>query len=90
LSTPRDNRNTRRIKLDRESEQVKKFVRSLPVDPRGSILELHGRPVLRVLPAAVATFDAKKLKAALLRRRAESRRTNAEWQHADAEVWATG
>ena len=38
------------LSLDRESKAIKKFVRSLPIDPEGTLLELEGEPVLRVLP----------------------------------------
>ncbi len=79
----------RHIKLDKENAQIKQFVLSLPVDPDGSILELKGEPVLRVLPVKEEEqgFDHAKLKAAILRRRNESRRLNAGWEDADREVW---
>ena len=79
----------RHIKLDRETLQVRQFVLSLPVEPDGSILELKGEPVLRVLPVIgqEQAVDNAKLKAAILNRRRESRRLNDEWQAADREVW---
>jgi len=79
----------RHIKLDRETVQVKRFVLSLPVEPDGSILELKGEPVLRVMPVIEQeqAVDKAKLKAAILRRRNESRRLNEEWEAADREVW---
>lgn len=76
------------ISLDRENDGVKRFVRSLPVDADGSILELEGKPVLRVLPVAEAPVDKRKLKAAILRRRGSSRKLNREWQHVDRDVWS--
>lgn len=77
----------RRIKLDQQTAQVKRFVLSLPVDADGSILELKGEPVLRVLPVMEReqTVDKAKLKAAILNRRDESRCLNDEWGAADRE-----
>jgi hypothetical protein len=75
------------IKLDRHSEQVKRFIRTLDVDANGSILELSGRRLLRVLPVEEEPVDAVRLKAGILRRRKESRRLNAEWQAVDQEAW---
>ena len=79
----------RHIKLDRQTPQVKQFVLSLPVDSEGSILELKGEPVLRVLPVIKRepAVDKAKLKVAILRRRNASRRLNDEWGAADREVW---
>ncbi len=79
----------RHIKLDRQTAQVKQFVLSLSIDPEGSILELKGEPVLRVLPVVeqVQAVDKAKLKAAILRRRDESRSLNDEWQAVDREAW---
>ncbi|MSR57974.1 MAG: hypothetical protein EXS05_09900 [Planctomycetaceae bacterium] len=85
----REGLEVRHIKLDRQTAQVKQFVLSLPVDPDGSILELRGEPVFRVLPVIEReqAVDKAKLKAAILRRRDESRRLNDEWGAADREVW---
>ena len=81
--------NVRHISLDNENAQIKRFVLSLPVDADGSILELKGEPVLRVLPVngQEPAVDKAKLKAAILRRRDESRRLNDEWSEADLNVW---
>ena len=76
------------ISLDHETERVKSFVRSLPVDPNGSILELNGKPVIRVLPVGQEPVDKRKLKAAILKRRNTSRKLNQEWEHVDQDVWA--
>jgi hypothetical protein len=77
------------IDLDAEDEHVKQFVLSLPIDPQGSLLEIHGKPVARVLPMAGAgvPYDRDRLKAAILARRDESRRLNDEWEHVDRESW---
>lgn len=79
----------RHIKLDKESAQIQRFVLSLPVDPAGSILELNGDPVLRVLPitAEEESVDKAKLSAAIRRRRDESRRLNDEWAAVDRDAW---
>ena len=39
------------ISLDGEARTVKKFIRSLATEPGGSILELDGKAVLKVLGA---------------------------------------
>ncbi len=77
------------ISLDRESESIQSFVRGLPVDADGSFLEIAGQPLLCVLPIR-ETVDPKQLKQAILRRRDESRETNADWDNADREVWNAG
>jgi hypothetical protein len=77
----------RHISLDREDERIKKFVRSLPVDGGGCILELEGQPLLKVLPVADEPVDKAKLKAAILKRRDESRTLNQEWDGVDREMW---
>ncbi len=79
----------RHIKLDKENAQIKRFVLSLPVDADGSILELEGEPLLRVLPVLETKekVDKAKLKAAILRRRDASRQINEEFQSADQDVW---
>jgi hypothetical protein len=38
------------VSLDTQEEVVKQFVLSLSAEPGGSVLELHGRAVVRVLP----------------------------------------
>ena len=79
----------RHINLDREAPQIKHFLMSLPLDRGGSILELQGEPVLRVLPmdSAGLPIDKSKLKAAILHRRTVSRRVNKEWENTDREVF---
>jgi hypothetical protein len=65
----------RHIKLDDENSQIREFILSLPIDPDGSVLEFNGEPVLRLLPIGDErqAVDKVKLKAAILRRRDESR-----------------
>lgn len=75
------------INLDREDDRIKTFVRSLPVDPDGSLLELEGSPVLRVMPVEDAEVDTERLKEAILRRRDASRAENEDWEAADRDVW---
>jgi len=75
------------INLDREDKRIQQFVRSLPLDPDGSILELQGEPVLRVLPVSSDAVDLVALKAAILERRRESRDLNADWESVDRETW---
>ncbi len=77
------------IALETEDERVKQFVLSLELDSEGSILELDGKPVARVIPinGERASFDEEKLRAAILARRDESRQLNEEWEHADRDAW---
>lgn len=75
----------RHIDLDALDKNVKQFFLSLQMEPEGSLLEVRGRPVARVLP--IVDADVGKLKEAILSRRDESRVLNAEWEHADREVW---
>lgn len=77
----------KRISLDLEDEQVKNFIRSLPVDSNGTLLELEGKAVVKVLPVAKNSVDRARLKAAILKRRNESRKLNKEWQAVDQEMW---
>lgn len=79
----------RRIKLDDEDVKVKQFVQGLPRDPDGSVLELEGECLLRVLPIdeGKQSVEKKKLRAAIVRRRDESRRLNEDWQEVDRDGW---
>ena len=77
------------IDLDANDERIKEFVLSLPVDPDGAVLQLRGEPVLRVLPVVKEPIDPVRLKAAILKRRAKSRRLNEEWQAVDQEAWGS-
>jgi hypothetical protein len=47
------------INLDSQQDAVKQFFRSLPVDPDGSVLELNGRAVARVMPVGPPEADAR-------------------------------
>jgi hypothetical protein len=38
------------IELNRQREAIKQFFLTLPVDPDGSVVELDGRAVARVVP----------------------------------------
>lgn len=76
------------IDLDTQDKHVKQFVLSLDLQPEGSLLEVDGRAIARVLPVeAVQAADREKLKAAILARRDESHTLNKEWEHADREVF---
>lgn len=84
----RSEADVRHIDLDAQDEHVKQFVLSLQMEAEGSLLEVQGKPVARVLP--IVDADQEKLKEAILSRRDESRVLNAEWEHADREVWDQG
>jgi hypothetical protein len=45
------------VSLDGVSESVKQFVLAVAVDPAGSVLELDGRPVAWVVPAATPVVN---------------------------------
>ena len=76
------------IELTREDEHVKRFVLALNLDREGSVLELNGEPVVRVVPAGNQTgVDVEKLESAIVARRDESRALNEEWINTDREVW---
>jgi hypothetical protein len=75
------------INLDREDERIKRFVRSLPIDPDGSVLEINGEPVVRVLPVVDEPVDDKMLREAIRNRRTASRMLNKEWEAVDRETW---
>lgn len=77
------------IPLDTEDEHVQQFVLSLELDQDGSVLELRGKPVARVLPIrrTATEYDEAKLKAAIIARRDESRRLNEDWEHVDRDAW---
>jgi len=77
----------KRIVLDRKDARIRKFVRALAAEPNGSVVELRGKALFRIVPAASPAVDRAKLKAAILRRRAKSRRLNAGWEAVDREMW---
>jgi hypothetical protein len=76
------------IALETEDEHVKQFVLSLELDSEGSVLELNGKAVARVLPVdgRELSYDPEKLTAAIVARRDEARRLNADWDEADREL----
>jgi hypothetical protein len=75
------------VSLDREDKRIRDFARSFPVDPEGTLVELEGQPIFRVVPATTMEVDSTKLKAAILNRRAASRKSNKDWEAADLETW---
>jgi hypothetical protein len=75
------------VSLDQASKAVQQFFRSLPLERDGCILEMNGKPLLRVVPITEVSGDRSKLKAAILARRDESRKSNADWQAVDREMW---
>lgn len=75
------------INLDQEDERIKTFILSLPLEPGGSLLQLGGEPILRVLPPDMPPYDLGRLKDAILRRREESRAETAEWADVDQQAW---
>ena len=77
----------RTVSLDQASKEVMEFFRSLPIERDGCILEMDGKPLLRVVPITEVSVDRGKLKAAILARRDESRKLNEEWQAVDREMW---
>lgn len=78
----------KRIRLDHKDKKIREFVRTLSTDSAGSILELGGKPVLKVVPLLTPKVNRAKLKAAIVKRRDESRALNRDWQHVDQEMWS--
>ncbi len=66
------------VSLDREDKRVRDFARSFPVDPEGTVVELEGHPIFRVVPASSTEIDPVKVKDAILNRRDASRASNQE------------
>lgn len=79
----------RHISLNTQDKHVQEFLLSLDLDSKGTVLELNGEPMARVFPIVSHSqaVDRKKLKAAILERREESRSLNEAWQDADRELW---
>ncbi len=75
------------IVLDHRDERIKRFARALATEPIGSVLELKGKALFRIVPPASPATDRAKLKTAILRRRTASRQLNADWGAADRELW---
>jgi hypothetical protein len=73
------------ISLETHDDAVKQFVLALPPESAGVVLELNGQPIVRMTPVP-KSYDAEKLKAAILARREESRAINREWHDVDSEV----
>ncbi len=77
----------KQINLDHENDEIKRFIRSLSDHADGTILKLGGEAVVKVVPVTRKELDRSKLKAAILRRRDESRKLNREWEAVDREMW---
>ena len=77
----------KRVALDRKDKKIKEFIQSLSGNADGSILELAGKPVVRVLPLAEKRVDKIRLTAAIVKRRQQSRELNRDWEAVDREMW---
>lgn len=75
------------IDVDQQDKKVRDFLRALSESAEGAILEVGGKPVLKVVPVVGPPIDAARIRAAIRKRRDESRKLNAEWEAADQEVW---
>jgi hypothetical protein len=51
------------------------------------VLEIDGKPVLHVLPVTDVAVNHRNLKAAIIARRDESRKSNEEWGAVDRASW---
>jgi hypothetical protein len=80
-------RKPAQVDIDRQSEEVRSFIRKLPVTDVGCLLVLNGKPLYKVVMNPSIPVDRKKLKEAILSRRDESRRLNQEWADADRQLW---
>ncbi len=65
------------ISLDSAADSVKQFVRELQSQAGEAVLELEGKPLLRV--RAVRAVDPDRLREAIIARRDESRELNQAW-----------
>lgn len=77
----------KRVEINTQPAEVQEFLRCLPLDHEGCILQLEGKALLKVLPITEAAVNKSKLKAAILKRRAESRKTNEDWEQVDRQMW---
>ena len=77
----------KRIALDRKDKKIKDFVQALGANVDGSILEIGGLPVLKALPVKQEAVDQSRLRAAIRKRRDESRSVLREWEAMDREMW---
>jgi hypothetical protein len=68
------------LSLDREDKRIREFARSFPVHPEGTVVELEGQPIFRVVPAFSSEIDPVKVKDAILNWRDASRETNQDWE----------
>ncbi|MFO0810854.1 MAG: hypothetical protein U0746_19675 [Gemmataceae bacterium] len=59
------------VNIDRQPDAVKRFFASLALTPEGSVVEMNGSPVARVLPAAAVPAAVGEWTPDLNRRRCE-------------------
>jgi antitoxin (DNA-binding transcriptional repressor) of toxin-antitoxin stability system len=81
--------DVRHIDLNQQDTPVKQFFLTLDNDPDGSIIELDGKPVAKVMPITQQDepVDETQLEAAILARRDTSAALNEEWVAVDQETW---
>ncbi|MCI0684223.1 MAG: hypothetical protein L0Y71_19105 [Gemmataceae bacterium] len=77
----------KRVDLDKHDKKIRDFIRSLGTNADGAILELEGKPVLKALPVKKSPVNNSRLRAAIRKRRDESRRLMSEWEAVDREMW---
>jgi len=49
------------VNIDRQPEAVKEFFKSLALSPEGSVVEMNGRPLARMLPADANVKNSERL-----------------------------
>jgi len=78
----------KRVNIDKQSQEIQNFISNLPVTHReGCLLIIHGKPLLKVEANTDIPVDRKKLVAAILARRDESRELLRDWDDANRERW---
>ncbi|MGD0655008.1 MAG: hypothetical protein ABSA16_11735 [Thermoguttaceae bacterium] len=75
------------IEITQQPEAVRNFVLSLGTPPEDLILDVNGVPFARMAPIAPDNVDKNLLAQAILARRDESSKNNADWEHLGLECW---
>ena len=75
------------LEITHQPEMVREFVLAIGAQADELIFENNGIPFARMTPISMTEVDKNLLTQAILARREESRRGNAEWEPLDLECW---
>ena len=75
------------LEITQQPEDVRNFVFSLGSPPEDLILDVNGIPFARMTPIPPMEVDKNLLAQAILARRDDSLKNNAEWETLDLECW---